>query len=134
MANSLLFLHIFFASLWIGGMVYSLFFLKPALRAVPKEHQTVVIKGVFSRFFPAVWISIALLFITGMGLWHSRRPDLGNNPLFHLKLFLFGIMFLVFTYIHLYLFRRAKLSSIPQLIALNLFLGVLIILLISLIS
>ncbi|MEN3034381.1 MAG: DUF4149 domain-containing protein [Aquificaceae bacterium] len=134
MANSLLFLHLVFASLWIGGMIYSFFFLRPALKSLPKEQQSILLKGVFSRFFLAVWVSILALFVTGMGLWHGRRPDLGENPLFHIKLFLFSVMFLIFSYIHLYLFRRMKLSSIPPLIAINLFFGIIIILLISIVS
>lgn len=135
MIKSMLFLHILFAIVWIGGMVYSLFFLKPSLKVIPQEEgRQKLLSSVFSRFFPAVWLSILVLFITGMGLWHGYRKDFSENPLFHTKLFIFGLMTLIFAYIHLFLFRKGKLSNIPNLIWVNLILGVFVLLIITYIS
>ncbi len=135
MIKSLEFLHIFFAILWIGGMVYSLLFLKPSLKELPNEDQRHrLLRSVFSKFFPAVWLSILVLFITGMGLWHGYRRDFSENPLFHTKLFLFALMILVFTYIYFFLFRKNKLSQIPNLILVNLLFGIFILLIITYIS
>ncbi len=135
MIKSLEFLHIFFAIAWIGGMVYSLLFLKPSLKELPNEDQRhKLLRSVFSKFFPAVWLSILVLFITGMGLWHGYRRDFSENPLFHTKLFLFALMILVFTYIYFFLFRKNKLSQIPNLILVNLFFGIFILLIITYIS
>ncbi len=132
MIKSLTFLHIFFAILWIGGMVYSLLFLRPSLKELSNEEQRQrLLRSVFSRFFPAVWLSIAVLFITGIGLWHGYRKDFSENSLFHTKLFLFALMTLVFAYIYFFLFRKNRLSHIPNLIWVNLFLGVLILLIIT---
>ncbi|MCS6957696.1 MAG: CopD family protein [Aquificaceae bacterium] len=135
MIKSLLFFHLLFAILWIGGMIYSLLFLKPAVKALPQEDQrSRVLKGVFSRFFPAVWLAILILFITGMGLWHGYRKDFSQNPLFHAKLFLFALMTIIFAYIYFFLYRRDKLSQIPNLIAVNLLLGLLVLLIITYIT
>ncbi|MEJ5339200.1 MAG: hypothetical protein ACK42C_05020 [Aquificaceae bacterium] len=135
MIKSLEFLHILFAAVWIGGMVYSLLFLKPSLRELSQEEQRLrLLRAVFSRFFPAVWLSILVLFITGMGIWHGYRRDFSDNPLFHAKLFIFALMTLVFAYIYLFLFRKEKLSHIPNLIWVNLFLGILVLLIITYIS
>ncbi len=132
MIKSLEFLHIFFAIVWIGGMVYSLLFLKPSLKELPNEDQRhKLLRSVFSKFFPAVWLSILVLFITGMGLWHGYRRDFSENPLFHTKLFLFALMILVFTYIYFFLFRKNKLSHIPNLILVNLLFGIFILLIIT---
>lgn len=131
MIKTLEFLHIFFAMIWIGGMVYSLLFLKPAVGELREEEQRkTLLKAVFSRFFPAVWLAIAVLFITGMGLLHGYRRDFFYNPLFHTKLFLYALMVIIFTYIYFFLFRRGNYGQIPNLIWVNLFLGVLVLLII----
>ncbi|RMH02481.1 MAG: hypothetical protein D6699_05895 [Aquificota bacterium] len=134
MIKSLLFLHLVFATLWIGGMIYSLFFLRPALGAIGKEPQKELLKRVFGRFFLAVWLSIVVLFFTGMALWHGYRRDFTQNPLFHLKLFLFALMVLVFSYIYFFLYRKENFKNIPTLIGVNLLLGLFILLIISYIS
>ncbi len=135
MIKSLEFIHLFFAILWIGGMVYSLLFLKPSLKELTNEEQRQrLLRSVFSKFFPAVWLSILVLFITGMGLWHGYRRDFSANPLFHTKLFLFALMILVFTYIYFFLFRKNKLLHIPNLVWVNLLLGIFILLIITYIN
>ena len=115
MIKSLLFLHLFFAIVWVGGMVYSLLFLRPSLREIAQEEQRgKFLKQVFSKFFLAVWLSIIVLFLTGMSLWHGYRKDFSDNSLFHIKLFLFGLMVIIFTYIYFFLFRRNKLSHLSH--------------------
>lgn len=131
MYKELLFLHIFFAILWIGGMIYSLVFLKPALGKVDENCKTAVLQNTWERFFYAVWLSIIVLFLTGITMWHQYRPDFNRNTLFHLKLLMFAIMVLNFAYIHLYLFRKKIFRSIPTLMTINLFLGVLIVMVIT---
>lgn len=126
-----LFLHIFFAILWIGGMIYSLLFLKPALRQVDETCRNSVLENTWKKFFYAVWISIIVLLLTGMALWHGVRTDLSQSVLFHLKLIMFAVMILNFLYIHLYLFRRRIFHSIPTLMTLNLVLGVFIVMVIT---
>ncbi|MCS6998217.1 MAG: hypothetical protein N2648_04985 [Aquificaceae bacterium] len=135
MVKSLLFLHLLFAIVWIGGMVYSLLFLKPSLKELAQEEQRHrFLKSVLSRFFSAVWLSLLVLFLTGMGLWHGYRRDFSDNPLFHAKLFLFALMTLVFVYLYFFLFRRGRLSQVPNLVAVNLILGLLVLLIITYIS
>ncbi len=131
MIKSFFLLHLFFAIVWIGGMIYSLLFLKPSLKEITQEEQrNKFLKQVFSRFFLAVWLSILVLFLTGMSLWHGYRKDFSDNSLFHIKLFLFGLMVIIFSYIYFFLFRRGKLSNIPNLIGINLLLSILILLII----
>ena len=132
MYKSMLFLHIFFAMLWIGGMVFSLLFLHPVLRRVEnkdlKEH---ISERVLRRFFLGVWLSIAVLFLTGMWMWHSVRLDFSANFLFHMKLFLFGVMVLNFFYIYFFLLRKRLFSHIPNFVGINLVLGILVTLIIT---
>ncbi len=127
MKASLLLLHIFFAMVWIGGMVFNLLFLHPAMKSIKNDETRKEVAGkVLRRFFLAVWLSIAVLLLTGFGLWHTYRPDLGSNPLFHIKLFLFSIMVINFIYIYFYLFRKQLFRHIPNFVWINLILGILI--------
>lgn len=131
MYKTYLFLHIFFAIIWIGGMIYSLLFLHPALQKVSEECRKEVADKTLGRFFLAVWLSIIVLFATGMYMWHTVRKDFSENILFHAKLIMFAIMVLNFTYIHLYLYRKKIFSSIPVFVWINLALGTLIVLIIT---
>ena len=99
MIRSLLFLHLFFATLWVGGMAYTLLFLRPSLKSLPEGPKQSLVQNLYGRFFLGVWLSILVLFITGFGLWHGYRKDVSSNFLFHLKLLLFAIMVLNFAYI-----------------------------------
>jgi len=126
-----LFLHIFFAIVWIGGMFFNVLFLVPALRNVPEDCRKEIADRALGKFFLVVWLAIVVLFSTGMALWHDYRQDFSQNPLFHLKLFIFGIMTLIFAYIHLYLYRKKLFSSIPVFVSINLILGTLIVMIIT---
>ncbi|WP_164930773.1 hypothetical protein [Aquifex aeolicus] len=126
-----LFLHIFFAIVWIGGMFFNVLFLTPALRSASEDCRKEVAQRTLGRFFLVVWLAIIVLFTTGMALWHGYRKDFSQNPLFHFKLFLFGIMTLIFIYIHLYLYRKRLFSSIPVFVSINLILGTLIVMIIT---
>ncbi len=132
MIRSLQFLHILFMSVWIGGMVYTLLFLRPSLKSLRREEDRIdLLKALYGRFFSAVWLSILVLFLTGMSLWHGYRKDFSQNTLFHLKLFLFLLMVLNFIYIYFFLFRKNRFGPIPSLVWVNLVLGVLILLTIT---
>lgn len=132
MYRSMLFLHILFAMVWIGGMAFNLLFLHPALKRMSQENtRKEVVSEVLKRFFLGVWLSIAVLFLTGMWMWHSVRPDFSSNPLFHIKLFLFGIMVINFTYIYFWLFRKGLLPHIPNFVWINLILGTVVTMIIT---
>jgi hypothetical protein len=131
MIRSLLFLHLFFATLWVGGMAYTLLFLRPSLKGLPEGPKQSLVQNLYGRFFLGVWLSILVLFITGFGLWHGYRKDFSSNFLFHLKLFLFALMVLNFAYIYFFQYRKGKFSAIPSLIAINFVFAILIYLIIS---
>lgn len=131
MIKSLLFLHLFFATLWVGGMAYTLLFLRPSLKSLPEGPKQSLVQNLYGRFFLGVWLSILVLFITGFGLWYGYRKDFSSNFLFHLKLLLFALMVLNFAYIYFFQYRKGKFSAIPSLIAINFVFAILIYLVIS---
>ncbi len=60
--------HTMAAIIWVGGMVFTLWFLRPALAAAPKPTALGIWRAVLGRFFTAVWASIAVLLGTGYGV------------------------------------------------------------------
>ncbi|WP_461832040.1 hypothetical protein [Aquifex sp.] len=131
MYRTYLFLHLFFAIVWIGGMFFNVLFLSPALRSAKEDCRQDIAPKVLGKFFMSVWLAIFILFGTGMAMWHKFRPDFNTNPLFHLKLILFAIMVINFLYIHLFLYRKRLFSQIPIFVGINLILGTIIVLIIT---
>jgi len=126
-----LFLHILFAIVWIGGMIYSLFFLKPSLKEIPDNKRTEFLKAVNGKFLPSALISALLLLITGIFLLLNMRPDLLKNGMFHFKLLLYSIMLINLAYIYFYLYRKASFHKMINFVGLNLGLGILVLFIIT---
>ncbi len=129
--------HILGILIWIGGMLYTLFVLRPSLSVLGEEKGKLVTTAM-GRFFPMVWVAILLLLITGGYRVHYYI----HSGLFISKLFIYGIMVAVFSYIYFGLFKKLKtaeksekpniIEKITKLIQLNFGLGLLVIFLIEL--
>ena len=130
-------LHILAILIWIGGMLYTLFVLRPSLSVLGEEKGKLVIT-VMGRFFPLVWLAVVLLFITG----GYRVQHYLDSGIFLSKLAVYTVMVLVFSYIYFVLFRKLRavekdekpkiVAKITGLIRLNFGLGLLVIFLIEL--
>ncbi len=131
------FLHVLGVLIWIGGMFYTLFVLKPALSILGKEKLNLV-PQVMGRFFKYVWLAIFLLLVTGGYRAHLHT----GSYLFNIKLLLYLVMVLVFSFIYFVLYKNLQKSPTDQrpliinritlLIKINFVLGLVIILLIEL--
>jgi uncharacterized membrane protein len=64
----LLAIHIICAVIWVGGMVFAHFMLRPASLALEPPVRLPLWRRVFSRFFPVVWVIIVLLLATGFAM------------------------------------------------------------------
>ena len=61
-----LFLHVMSDVVWIGGMFLAYVAVRPAAAEVLDPPQRLKLwTGIFRRFFPWVWASVALLLATG---------------------------------------------------------------------
>lgn len=59
-------LHALAAVIWVGGMAFAYWFLRPVAASVLAGPARLALwRGVFARFFPVVWISVAVLLATG---------------------------------------------------------------------
>lgn len=109
-------LHLIAAIIWLGGMTFMLFALRPAALAMldPQPRARLMV-AVMQRFFPLVVVSIVLLFATGTNLYTTgfravkAATGSGSVPLgWNLMLALGLLMFLLFGHIYFAGFRKFK--------------------------
>ncbi len=137
--QTLLLFHLLSAIVWLGGMFFAYFCLRPAAAETldpPKRLPLWV--ATFARFLPLTGVAVLLLFATGLAM--LLAVGFGQAPLgWHIMFGLGIIMAGVFTYVYAVLFPKLRahcqvsawplagqtLNRIRQLVALNLGLGVL---------
>lgn len=133
----MLFLHLLAVVLWVGGMLFAHFCLRPASQQLAPAQRLSLWAGVFGRFFPLVWG--ALVAILGSGVYMMLEVGFDHAPIAWHLMFLTGlVMGAVFVSIWLQLWpglRQAVaredwaagagvLARIRQRVAFNLALGV----------
>jgi uncharacterized membrane protein len=103
-------LHLSAAIVWLGGMTFMLMALRPVAGAQLQPPQRApLLAMVMGRFFPLVWLSIAVLLLTGVGMLMSvgmKAAPLG----WHVMLGIGVLMFAIFGHLYFGPFRRAKLA------------------------
>jgi uncharacterized membrane protein len=138
-------LHLLGLILWVGGMMFAHFFLRPALGALPPPQRLALMHEVLRRFFGAVTVALVLILASGLWMIHgvaSAIVQAGGRfewPLDWLLMTAVGVLMMaIFGHIRWVLFRRfggavkaaawaeagAVLASIRQWVAVNLGLGV----------
>lgn len=60
-----LFLHILGVTVWVGGMIFAHFFLRPATADLAPQLRLALLENVLGRFF--TWVAIAILAILVSG-------------------------------------------------------------------
>ncbi len=141
-------LHVLAIIVWIGGMVFAHFFLRPAAMQLPPPQRVPLMHGALQRFFSAVLVSVVIVLVTGLwmiGRVAKETVQAGlsfNMPLDWTLMAVMGIaMMAIFGHIRFALFKRlsravaaqdwpaggAALASIRTWVGINLVLGVLII-------
>ncbi len=103
------FLHIASAIVWLGGISFMLFALRPAAGQLAPAQRLPLLAQVLRRFFVLVWPAIAILLVTGLVM--LLRVGMKNAPLgWHLMLGIGLLMFALFGHIYFGPFRRLKLA------------------------
>ncbi|WP_374412424.1 CopD family protein [Hydrogenophaga sp.] len=141
-------LHVLSIVVWVGGMVFAHFFLRPAAIQLPPPQRLPLMHGVLRRFFAAVVVAVLVVFITGgamIGRAARESVQAGlsfNMPLDWSIMAVLGVaMMAVFGHIRFSLFRRlgravdaqdwaagaAELARIRTWVGVNLATGVVII-------
>ncbi len=139
-----LILHLLSAVIWVGGMFFAYMALRPvaAQQLEPPQRLTLWV-GVFNHFFPFVWLSIILLLGTGYYMLFSTWGSFAQTPVYvHMMNGLGIAMILIYMHVFFAPYKRLKqavikqdwpdggkrLNQIRKLIALNLSLGLLVVL------
>ena len=140
-------LHLLSIILWIGGMAFVLFFLRPALGSLQPPERVRLMHDVLRRFFGAV--SAAIVIVLASGLWMMVEFASGGGtdkgvpmPMSWMVMSTLGLLMMaIYGHIRFVLYKRlqlalassawsaggAALGSIRVWVLANLFLGLVII-------
>jgi uncharacterized membrane protein len=132
----LLALHILAATVWVGGMFFAYFVLRPAAAPFEPPMRLSLWRRVFTRFFLWVWIAVVLLLATGYAMF-LRYGVTGIHV--HMMQASGVLMILLFFHLFFSPWRRLRtaldvqdfaaagrqLNQIRMIVALNLALGLL---------
>lgn len=138
MALSLL-LHVLGVVVWVGGMFFAYMALRPVAASMLEPPQRLTLwSGVFGKFFPWVWVSVALILLTGL---HMLVKVGGMAaPHYAMTMLVLGVvMMLIFAHVFFAPYKKLKravgeqnwkaggaaLAQIRMLIGINLSLGLL---------
>ena len=101
------FLHVSAAIVWLGGVSFMLFALRPAAMALPPPQRLPLMAQVLQRFFLLVWPCIGLLLVTGLVMLMGvgmRQAPVG----WHLMLGIGLLMFAVFGHLYFGPYRHLR--------------------------
>lgn len=138
-------LHLLSIIVWVGGMVFAHFFLRPAAQTLEPPQRVPLMFEVLKRFLTAVGIAVVTVVVSGLGIigmvmmgsGGAFKMPLDWNIMATLGLVMAGI----FAYIYLGLFTRleqavaasdwaaggAALASIRRWVGINLTLGIVVV-------
>ena len=132
-----LLLHVLGVIVWVGGMFFAYFCLRPAaVEVLDPPKRLALWAATFARFLP--YTAIAVVVILTAGLWLFAHVGLGQAPIgWHVMLTLGLVMSGVFAYVYLVQFPKLRrgcavsdwpaagraLNGIRRLVALNLVLA-----------
>lgn len=94
-----LFLHLLSVVVWVGGMFFAYMALRPVAAGVLEPPQRLTLwAGVFGKFFPWVWASVAL--ILPSGLYMLAKLGGASAPLYAWLMLVAGVaMMLIFAHV-----------------------------------
>ena len=132
-----IFAHLLGAVIWIGGMFFAYHALRPAAALLAPEQRLPLWAATLTRFFHWVWVSIALILVSGFYML-TGIAGVARVPLnVHVMLYVGVIMTFIFGYVFLLPFSTLKhavaaqdwrtgataLATIRKAVAVNLALG-----------
>lgn len=134
-------LHVLSVVIWVGGMFFAYLCLRPvAAEMLEPPVRLRLWVGVFERFFPWVWVAVALILATGLWITFSWFKGFANAPLYvHAMSGLGLLMMLIFFHVFFAPYARLRravaaedwpaggkaLAQIRMLVGINLVIGLL---------
>ncbi|NOX42462.1 MAG: hypothetical protein GXP19_01825 [Gammaproteobacteria bacterium] len=140
-------IHIMSALIWVGGMFFAYMALRPAAASLLDPPLLLALwSQTLSRFFMWVWAAIILLPATGFWMVFNVFGGIGSSGRhIHIMLVVGSLMILLFMHLYFAPYRRLKLAladnqleeagrrlkQIRRLIAINLNLGIIVVIVAS---
>jgi uncharacterized membrane protein len=109
-----LFLHVLSVVVWVGGMFFAYMALRPVAASVLQPPQRLTLwAGVFGKFFPWVWVSVALILATGL---HMLMVFGGMAaPHYALAMLVLGVLMMaIFAHVFFAPYRKLKRAVAAQ--------------------
>ncbi len=78
--DAMLAVHLLAAAAWVGGMLYALVVLRPALAVLDAAPRLQVHMLTLKRFFLIVWHAMPLMLLTGWGMSFSVWGGMAHLP------------------------------------------------------
>lgn len=109
----LLFIHVAAVVVWVGGMFFAVFCLRPAVGLLDPPLRVKLMMAALERFLQAV--SLSVLAILGTGLGMLLPVDLRFAPLsWHVMAGLGILMIAIYGYVIFAPFRRLQVASVRE--------------------
>jgi uncharacterized membrane protein len=136
----LLFMHLASVILWLGGMAFALFALRPAAMSLPPPQRVVLMQQAMGQFFSLVNFVIVLILVSGAGMIATSGVT-KLPPAWMIMIATGAVMMGIFWHVRAAPFRRlaqaasaqdwpaaaAQLNTIRVMISINLVLGVIVV-------
>ncbi len=101
-------LHLIGATIWVGGMIFAHFALRPAALQLPPESRLALWSSTLSRFFLLVWISVVTVFVSGYWMIDFLGGFGSVGVHIHWMHGISVIMFVIFAFIYGIPFRQMR--------------------------
>lgn len=131
-------LHVAFAVLWVGGMFFAYVVLRPAAAALDPPVRLPLWDRVLAGFFGWVWLAVAVLAASGVGMVSAGFGGLAGSPTHVRAMMALGtLMAAIYVWVYFVPWRRFRpavagrdwpaggqqLNRIRRMVGLNLVLG-----------
>jgi uncharacterized membrane protein len=101
------FAHLAAAIVWLGGMAFTLFALRPAVGMLSPAQRLSLLAATLSRFFAIVWVAIGVLLASGLSMMVAT--GMKNAPLgWHLMMGIGLVMFALYGHLFFATYRRLQ--------------------------
>jgi uncharacterized membrane protein len=94
-----LLLHLLGVVVWIGGMFFAYFALRPAAAILDPAHRLPLWAGTLARFFQWVWVAVALILGSGFYMLTVIAESARVPVNIHLMLYVGLLMSFIFAYV-----------------------------------
>lgn len=111
--NVLKLVHLLAIMLWLGGMAYTLMFVRPALGELPPPERLRTLRGIVARFLGAVLAAVLIALASGAWMMaevasqvHATGGTLRIPPAWHVMAGLGVVMAIIYFYVRYGIFNR----------------------------